>query len=400
MNKKRIILIVIYVVLILVAAALIFNLFSLPKLTKDVEFKGYKITVPENWSNDSKGNLYDKQGYQVGNFTLANSEKKQEIYSSPVEITKNIIKYEEFLSDSIPSKLYVAQNLPNPEPYSAQIVLYDEYVNEKLADEIAKTFTIPKFGANPPEKNIKTPNEENSFVKIKLEDDGEILKNSNLLLEFLNKQSAKEDFGINVITYKEKDEKIELSSWKYLESDKGVGYLYTYYEAENGLYTYDNDALEFLELSKTVSVEEQLTSYFLIAKNDKKIELVDLLPEKEIDNVIIEEEKEETVEEFVQKVEEIGINRTDGDVVYSGSVVISYDTMITHPKTGKRVKIGPYAEERGYGAYLGKTITCVIKRAGSGYIATASSGGKTIMSYPLEDEAKLNWAKNIINSYS
>ncbi len=89
-----------------------------------------------------------------------------------------------------------------------------------------------------------------------------------------------------------------------------------------------------------------------------------------------------------------------GGIVYTGSVTISYNTMVTHPRTGEKVAIGPYAEERGYGGYLGKPISCIIRRSGSGYIATASCGGKTIMSYPLNDESQLNWAISMIKAYS
>lgn len=91
---------------------------------------------------------------------------------------------------------------------------------------------------------------------------------------------------------------------------------------------------------------------------------------------------------------------TNGEVVYSGTVVISSGMLVTHPDTGEQVAVGPYAEARGYGAYLDKPINCVIKRSGSGYIATASCGGSVIASYPLNSEAELNWAIGMIKAYS
>ena len=109
-------------------------------------------------------------------------------------------------------------------------------------------------------------------------------------------------------------------------------------------------------------------------------------------------DSEENFVEYTEELEKTNIN--DGEIVYSGTVTVSYNTMVTHPRTGERVEIGPYAESRGFGYLLGKPVSCVIKRKGTGYIASASSGGKVVMTYPLEDEAKLQWAINMINAYS
>ena len=88
-----------------------------------------------------------------------------------------------------------------------------------------------------------------------------------------------------------------------------------------------------------------------------------------------------------------------GDVVYSSSVTISYDSKVTHPKTGKKVSVGPYAKRFGYDAYLGKPISCVIYRAASGYKAVASCGGAVLLEYSLADEAALNNAISTISAY-
>ncbi|MBQ4515248.1 MAG: DUF4825 domain-containing protein [Clostridia bacterium] len=88
-----------------------------------------------------------------------------------------------------------------------------------------------------------------------------------------------------------------------------------------------------------------------------------------------------------------------GDVVYSSSVTISYNTKVTHPKTGKKVSVGPYAKRFGYEAYLGKPISCVIYRATSGYKAVASCGGAVLLEYSLADEAALNNAIATIHAY-
>ncbi len=111
--------------------------------------------------------------------------------------------------------------------------------------------------------------------------------------------------------------------------------------------------------------------------------------------------------EKVQNLKEEELNKTTpqgsdsvvGDVVYSSSVTVSYNTMVTHPVTGKKVAIGPYAKKYGYSQYLGRPISCVIYRASSGYRAVASCGGAVLLEYPLADEAALNNAIATVRAY-
>ncbi len=496
MNKKKIVYILSALVLALTVLVVLFARFYTPKLAKNVIIRGYEINIPKNWSSDSVGNLYNKQGIKVGSFTLVDDNESKKFYSRSVKLTEDVLKYEDFSKDGIESNIYIALNLPNPEPYSAELVIFKEYVKENLADKIAKSFKIPKLGSNPPPKNIKPFYDENSVIKIEFIDGSISVKNTALLLQFSKKQSAKEDCAVNIISYKEKDNKKEISSWKYLESDGGIGYLYTYYESENGLYTYDNNPSEFYLLSKAISEEKSITTYSLMT-NDKNLPLIEfplnkyrdnaeklvmlktdnatsadvqsildnILTKEELKNISfrldndkliiqfgkgnniqrekaylhsavlfrlllnidkiviscndddyifergqldktvdtnVDSEKEDAKSfvEYTEKVEQTNINSKDGEVVYQATVVISHDTMITHPKTGKKVKAGPYAEKNGYGKYIGKPITCVIKRSKNAYIATASCGNSHIMSYPLEDDTKLNWAIKMIKAYS
>ena len=109
-------------------------------------------------------------------------------------------------------------------------------------------------------------------------------------------------------------------------------------------------------------------------------------------------------DDFVDYAEEIEKNQqtqvADGDVVYSGTVTVSYGTKVTHPKTGELVEIGPYAKNKGYGEYIGKPIYCEIRKMGKGYIASASCGGNVIGSYPLNSDAELQSAISLIKAYS
>ena len=89
----------------------------------------------------------------------------------------------------------------------------------------------------------------------------------------------------------------------------------------------------------------------------------------------------------------------DGAVVYSKSIYISSGTLVTHPTTGEKVPVGPYAQKMGYGHLLDKSIQCTIRRSGSGYMATATCGGAVIASQYLKDEAALRSAIASIGGY-
>ena len=109
----------------------------------------------------------------------------------------------------------------------------------------------------------------------------------------------------------------------------------------------------------------------------------------------VENVKPEEKEQMVQ-----GDGYADGAVVYSGSVFVSADTVVTHPKTGERVRIGRYAEALGYGHLLNTSIQCTIRKSGSGYVATASAGGAVIASRTLSSQAELQSSINLIRAYS
>lgn len=90
----------------------------------------------------------------------------------------------------------------------------------------------------------------------------------------------------------------------------------------------------------------------------------------------------------------------NGTVVYSTTVYVSASTKVKHPRTGKMVAIGPYAERVGVSQYLNKPIYCVIKRSGTGYLATATCGGSVIYSQKLKTEAELQNAIRQIQAYA
>lgn len=494
---RKIILISIPVLLIVLITVCAF-LGNVP-LEKTMNVQGYTISIPEKWSSDSKGNFYDKNGNQAGAFTLVGKESEHPPALDNVKseisrdfLSDTILKYE-FSDDGNDVIIYYIKDLPNPEPYAAELVFYNEHISKKMAEKIYNTFTMPQIGSNPPLKNISVP--ENIKENAVYISDSEVL-NIEILNEFIEKLLKKENAGADIFEYTKDD---GLKHWYSLESEKGTGYLYSYYEKADGIYTYDNSPVIFESISKEISDKEETTAYILKSNGkedtnlikipldryrDNAKELLALKTDKadservreilekilsfdEINGLNVELNEKNVVLKFSENVKsdrgkaysqsailfslaanvdsvtaeyndgkqftflrnevnnktksdvnEAAVNEKDfikyteeiketqenvareGEVVYSGAVVISYNTMVTHPRTGERVAIGPYAEERGYGGYLGKTINCVIKRSGNGYIATASCGGSVIASYPLNSESELNWAIGMIRAYS
>lgn len=88
-----------------------------------------------------------------------------------------------------------------------------------------------------------------------------------------------------------------------------------------------------------------------------------------------------------------------GEAVYSRTVTIPSGMLVTHPRTGKKVVVDPYAKRFGYAQYLGKPITCVIYRSGTGYRAIASSGGAVLLEYSMADDNDKNYVISMINAY-
>ena len=498
MNKKRLFLVIAGAIVFALVVGILYMQLGYARLEKTVSVRGYEISVPKKWSSDSKGNLYDKNGRLAGEFTLVNEDKA--IVGK--EIADDVIKCET-QQNSKSATVYYIKNLPNPEPYAASLLFYKDTVSEGLAQKIYESFAIPPIGNNPPMKNIVSPKlseiEKDKICRVEFADGTVTVKNIKLVNTFIDRQKELNSTGVDILSYKEEDGEFLLSSWYHIESDKGAGYMYTYYKKEDGVYTYDNNPLTFEAITKEMSEEKGTTAYRLTSGGvntttileiplnlyrDNAEELIALktmsATEIEIQKILnkIKTKQElnsltfkvsanallitydeeitprrnvaysdaavlfglasnldsitfvyhdgieytftraqiekslntnmdsaaDNKENFVDYAEEIEQNQQnqvkDGTIVYSGVVTVSYNTMVTHPKTGERVAVGPYAEKKGYAHYLDKPIYCEIKHMGSSYVASASCGGNVIGVYPLNNEAELNNAISLIKAYS
>ncbi|MBQ3119192.1 MAG: hypothetical protein IJC10_05480 [Clostridia bacterium] len=498
MNKKRLFIVVVSAIVFALVVGFLYMQFGHERLEKTVSIQGYEITVPGKWSSDSKGILYDSKGNTAGEFTLINEDKAM----VGKEIAENVIKCET-QHNSKNAIVYYIKNLPNPEPYGVSFLFYKETVSERMCQKIYESFKIPAIGTNPPEKNIEATElsqiQGDKVCRVEFADGMVTVKNIKLINTFIDRQRDKQSTGIDIVDYKEEEGRFLLTSWYHLESDRGAGYMYTYYKKDDGTYTYNNNPLTFEAVTKEMSEKKSTTSYRLTSGGVKTTTILEIplnfyrdnaeelialktmnATELEIQKILdkiktkdelnaltfkvssnallithdegIKSERSkaysdaavlfslasnldsitfvyndgkeytftraqiektldtdmdsasENKENFVDLAEKIENSQqsqmTDGAVVYSGTVTVSYNTIVTHPKTGERVEVGPYAEKKGYGQYLGKLIYCEIRRMGSAYIASASYGGNVIGSYPLNSEAELQNAINLIKAYS
>lgn len=88
-----------------------------------------------------------------------------------------------------------------------------------------------------------------------------------------------------------------------------------------------------------------------------------------------------------------------GEVVYSTTVTIPHGMLVTHPRTGQKVVVDPYAERYGYAQYLGKPISCVIYRTGSGYRLIASCNGTVLTEYSMANDSDKAYVISMLQAY-
>lgn len=519
MKKPTMIIILIIAVAVAIAATVAFSLFfGSEPLKKVVSLKGYDISVPEDWVAAADGTLTDKDGNTVGAYTLINEKPDLGNITSYAGAAPDgeVVKQDfsshtvmcSFVSEHGNTVQYVIKDLPNPEPYAASITLYLSHVSQKTADRIAKSFTLPVLGDNPPKKNMPLPpfNEIGTDMAAACtEKDGSVqVKNIHLIDTFIRLQNEGKATGLHVLSYeKTETDAAALTSWCYIENSGERGYMYTYYPCDNGVYTYDNNPLIFESVTKEMIEDKGITAFRLkigeaettrlleipinvyrdnaeellalqksqadneaimkilekILPGDKRSGLTvsktgdhitltfattdavtkssfikdaavmftllpdvasitventngtsyelkrsDVLAKVETDNATASAENFEKFAEELEKLTPESSGSEDdvapGTVLYTGTVVVSYDTIVTHPKTGNPVKVGPAAEKRGFGGYLGKPITVTVKKRDTDYIAAATCGGKTIASQTYTSLAGAQGAINLIRAYA
>ncbi len=510
---------------VLLAAVCAVRFWGGEALEKPVSFKGYEITVPKDWVASADGTLTDKEGNIAGKYALINDPpdiQNADSYADAVasgkakrEESGNIVKSLFDTEGKGEVVHYLVHSLPNPEPYAVSITLYLNRVSRKTADNIAKSFRVPTLGSKPPAKNLVAPVfdeiDADKTAKLTLANGTVQVKNVSLIDSFMKLQSEGNATGLDVISYQEAEGgEQQIESWNHIENSNGQGYMYTYYDKGDGVYTYDNNPVIFQSITKEIIEDKDITAYRLKigeaetarlleipvnlyrdnaqallalqtseSTTESVMEILDkIMPEEERAGVTAEKadgsvtlkyDKETKVnpesiskdaavifalssdinsvtaqdedgkkyvlerdkvmqgiesstaatkspEEFAKFAEDLDHLETaapekgsvtgandgvpSGTVIYSATVVISANTMVTHPRTGERVAVGPYAEAYGYGAYLGRPITATVTKKGNSYVATATCGGSVLASRTYATREAAQSAISLIQAYS
>lgn len=295
-------------------------------------------------------------------------------------------------SDNGTGYLYTYYEKDGVYTYDNNPVIFESITKEILDDKksaiymlkIGKKETTPLFEApiNPYSENAET------LVSLKT-DEG----NDNSIMDILKVIFTKEQ--LDGITAQKTDNSINIVFKEGVKADKSK-----LSKDMTVLFSLVSDI-------KTINVKETSGESFVFERDDmlKKVETP-------ADVAVSSTEK---FTEFAEEVEEVILpavsveekanegtysQAADGSIVYSTTVVLSKNSKVKHPKTGKMVEIGPYAERYGVSGYLGKPIYCTIKKIGSTFMATATCNGSVIYSQPLESEAAVKSAINQMKAYS
>lgn len=277
MKKGKIAIGLTVAVLVIVAAACAVWFAVDRPLDKQISAKGYEISVPKTWSFDADGVLTDKNGKLVGKFILVNTEpdlNNTASYSGfevrgdvKTENKTEVILKNTFDTDNGKAVQYFIKNIPNPEPYAVSITLLRTGVSTMTGERIAASLQIPEIGSKPPQKNIAAPCSsditDDKTVKIDLADGSTAVKNVSLIDVFISLQKKNERTGLDILNFEQTENGETLKVWSHIESDGGRGFLYSYYDRGDGIYTYDNNPVMFDSITKEIVKEKEITSYRL-----------------------------------------------------------------------------------------------------------------------------------------
>lgn len=141
------------------------------------------------------------------------------------------------------------------------------------------------------------------------------------------------------------------------------------------------------------SGEQNFTVEYQREKAEQQMENQDLRGFAE--NVEDFEHFTEDLPKYTPPTEESSGNASDGThVICSRTVSVSADTKVQHPKTGKMVAIGPYAERYGVSQYLNQPITVTLyEKIEDGKKTMWAEGycnGTLLGTYPISSRAEFD----------
>ncbi len=288
--------------------------------------------------------------------------------------------------------LYVFSELPNPAPYNVAVYFEESTVEKGQIESILKSFYIPDAGSRPPEKNIPAPPEEaaqkDSFYTV--EKNGEITiffpeRLENAITEIQSGHPT----SLRMLSYRIEGNTWILEDWKHIDYDGEKTRLYRYYQMQDGLYGYNNNPTELRDIQLTK--DEETNMVLLTAIDVNKGSLAEPIVSYPINSP-----KANAVGSFgdISSSEDVA-----GNIVFSSSITIHSGQKVTHPRTGKKVVVDPYAKRYGYAQYLDQPIRCKIYRTKDGYRAVASCKGTVLLEQYLRTERDKDYAISVIKAY-
>ncbi len=285
----RMIAILTVLVIVLTAVGVVWSVFARP-LSQTITAKGYAISVPRGWTSNTDGTIFNKKGEMVGKFLLIDEPSIADNTAAYSGFSVKTVEQTEMLTAAITKNTlitdqgkavqYFIQGIPNPVPYAVSLTFLRSGVGGMTAERIAASFTIPELGKRPPQKNLMAPAysdiTSDKTAVFFLEDGTATMKNIHLVDAFISRQNRKESTGLDILCYEQTAEGERLIAWSHIESDEGDGYLYTYYNRGDGVYTYDNNPILFERIAKEILHEKGITAYQLKVGNAEAARLLEI----------------------------------------------------------------------------------------------------------------------------
>ncbi len=361
MKKGTRIIIILIAAIIVLAAVGTLGFILVRPLSQTITNKGYAISVPKGWTSDAEGAIYNQNGKMVGKFLLIHEPPKADepsMYSGfsvktvdQTEELTSVVSKNTLTTNKGKAAQYFIQNIPNPAPYAVSLTFLRSGVNSMTAERIAASFTVPALGARPPKKNITAPayNDvgEDKTAVFFLPDGSVTVKNIHLIDAFISRQSKKESTGLDLLCYRQATEGEKLASWVHIESDKGKGYLYTYYSLEDSSYTYDNNPILFDRITKEIMQDKGVTAYQLRVGSVEAARILEIPTNIYRDNAeqLLAFQTTNSDEEVIRSIlttiftpeqmESVSIQKTDAEI----RLVISGEQELDRAKLSKDVAV-------------------------------------------------------------
>ncbi len=276
MKKKTVIVVALVLVVVLLVCSGLFLWLNKPANYKQVDVKGYTISVPEKWDIKTEDNelLFTEEEEEKGRFVLMYQDCELKdipahfgytpenlVISESDEYAAKVYAFS-FTSENKPITQYVFNDLPTAPPYKAVLTLHD--VSEKTALAMLSGVKLPDLGKNPPAKPVSVPEDEAlaDTVYTVRNEYGYFSYNLTRLEQWIKPDAKPEaEQGLSILAFDGNDDGRTLKTWYHIVFDGSKHKLFTYYQVEDGQYIYDNNPRIVTEFKKEFSEEEDYSRY-------------------------------------------------------------------------------------------------------------------------------------------